>query len=106
LWSNIIKNAIEAIEETNRKGKIRIYSKESSERLIVVIENNGPKIPNQVIDSMFKKFFTTKGQKNGSGLGLSIVNKILEEHEASIDVSSDDTLTRFEISFPKSQYIC
>lgn len=106
LWSNIIKNAIEAIEETNRKGKIRIYSKESSERFIIIIENNGPKIPDDVINSMFKKFFTTKGQKNGSGLGLSIVNKILEEHEASIDVSSDDTLTRFEISFPKAQNIC
>lgn len=106
LWSNIIKNAIEAIEETNRKGKIRIYSKESLERLIIIIENNGPKIPDDVINSMFKKFFTTKGQKNGSGLGLSIVNKILDDHEASIDVSSDDTLTRFEISFPKTQNIC
>jgi signal transduction histidine kinase len=48
---------------------------------------------------MFKKFYTTKEKKSGSGLGLSIVNNILTDHNASIDVFSDDEITRFTVTF-------
>jgi PAS domain S-box-containing protein len=98
LWSNLIKNAIEAMDEQDNK-YIGIFSKIESERLSITFENNGPKIPDEVRENMFKKFYTTKEKKSGSGLGLSIVNNILIDHNANIDVYSDEEITRFIVSF-------
>jgi PAS domain S-box-containing protein len=98
LWSNLLKNAIEAMDEQEQK-YIGIFSKIEDNKLQISFENNGPKIPNEVQENMFKKFYTTKEKKSGSGLGLSIVNNILTDHNASIDVFSDDEITRFTVTF-------
>lgn len=98
LWSNIIKNAIEAMDDQNEK-YIGIFAKVEENKLYVIFENNGPQIPNEVKENMFKKFYTTKEKKSGSGLGLSIVNNILTDHNAYIDVYSDEEITRFTVSF-------
>ena len=58
-------------------------------------------IPNHLIDKIFDKFYTTKGNKNGSGLGLSIVKNVLEEHNAKISVASTKEKTQFKITFKK-----
>ncbi len=101
LWSNIIKNAIEAIEDSGKYGEIGILSEENDTYIRIIIENNGPKIPDDVLSKMFKKFYTTKATKNGSGIGLSIVTKILEEHHAKLLIETNEDLTRFIIDFPK-----
>lgn len=98
LWSNLLKNAIEAMDEQDQK-YIGIFSKIEDQKLFVSFENNGPRIPDDVKEKMFKKFYTTKEKKSGSGLGLSIVNNILTDHNASIDVYSNDEITRFTVSF-------
>jgi PAS domain S-box-containing protein len=98
LWSNLIKNAIEAMDEQEKR-YIGIFSKIEENKLHVIFENNGPKIQDAVKEHMFKKFYTTKEKKSGSGLGLSIVRNILTDHNASIDVYSDDEITRFTVSF-------
>jgi PAS domain S-box-containing protein len=98
LWSNLLKNAIEALDEKEEK-YIGIFSKIEENKLYVTFENNGPEIPVEVKENMFKKFFTTKEKKSGSGLGLSIVQNILTDHNASIDVYSDDKITRFTVTF-------
>ena len=72
---------------------------EENGKLQVVFENNGPKIPEEVIKNMFNKFYTTKSKRNGTGLGLSIVKNILSEHLATINVESNDKLTKFIITF-------
>ena len=48
---------------------------------------------------IFNKFYTTKGKRNGSGMGLSIVKNVLEEHQGKIDLKSDAISTRFIIKF-------
>ncbi len=101
LWSNIIKNAIEAIEESKRKGEISVFSEENKDSIQVVVQNNGPKIPEEVLSKMFGKFYTTKAHRNGSGIGLSIVKKIINEHHAKINIESNESFTRFIIDFPK-----
>ena len=67
--------------------------------LKVVFENNGPKIPEEIAETIFQKFYTTKSKKRGSGLGLSIVKNVLKEHKADIIVESSETLTKFIITF-------
>ena len=98
LWSNLIKNAFEAMEDQEEK-YIGIYSQVENGKIQLTFENNGPKIPDEVQENMFKKFYTTKAKKSGTGLGLSIVKNILHDHNATIDVFSDEQITKFIVTF-------
>lgn len=99
LWSNIIKNSIEALEG---EGYIYILYTEKTEYHSISFQNNGPKIDEEVLDNMFKKFYTTKGKQKGTGMGLSIVKRIINEHHGQVLVTSSDKMTTFEFLFPKN----
>ena len=101
LWSNLIKNSIECMEDMEGKRTLSVKSNENKKSYTLSIENNGPMIPENMKPRIFEKFFTTKGNRSGSGLGLSIVKNVLEEHDAKIDVFSNATKTRFKVTFKK-----
>ena len=103
LWSNLIKNSIECMEEMTEVKKLNVFSRIHSKTISVIVENNGPVIPDHLINKIFEKFYTTKGSKNGSGLGLSIVKNVLEEHNAKISVKSTKEKTQFKITFNKEK---
>jgi len=98
LWSNIVKNALESMSEQDDKylGIIAVHEKK---KIVVTFENNGPKIPEDIVKKIFTKFYTTKSKKSGSGLGLNIVKNVLKEHEATIKLESTDKITKFIITF-------
>ena len=98
LWSNIVKNALEAMSEQKDR-YLGIFAEKSGNKLKVVFENNGPKIPDAIVESIFTKSYTTKAKASGSGLGLSIVENVLKEHEANIILESEESLTKFIITF-------
>ncbi|MBT5933241.1 MAG: HAMP domain-containing histidine kinase [Flavobacteriales bacterium] len=98
LWSNIVKNALEAMSDQEDKYFGIIGVKEEGQ-IKVTFENNGPEIPKEIISSIFNKFYTTKAKKSGSGLGLSIVKNVLREHKANINIESSDKMTKFIITF-------
>lgn len=62
------------------------------------IRNNGPVIPPEIIQNVFNPFFTTK--EHGTGLGLTVSKKIVEDHGGSISVKSDEDGTTFTIWLP------
>ena len=64
------------------------------------LRNNGPAIPPEALKNVFNPFFTTKQQ--GTGLGLTVCKKIVEDHSGSISVKSDDQGTVFTIWLPLS----
>jgi signal transduction histidine kinase len=101
LWSNLIKNALESIEESQVFGKLKVYSEETSDEIAICIENTGNEIPKEIKNRIFDKFFTTKANRNGSGLGLSIVKNVVDEHNARITVESTKKTTCFKIFFRK-----
>jgi signal transduction histidine kinase len=101
LWSNLIKNAVESMSEIEQRGLLRIVSSQTDSHIIISIENNGPKIPQEIQDRIFEKFFTTKAAKNGSGLGLSIVSSVIQEHNAQLELFSNDLVTKFIVKFKK-----
>ena len=102
VWTNLVKNAIDAFEESTRSDKyIRIYSETAESSISVHFENNGPRIPEEDMKRIFKKFFTTKQKSNGTGLGLSIVSNIVAEHYGKLSLTSDDERTVFTVTFPK-----
>jgi len=98
---NLIKNAIEAMEDTPT-ASIDISTETSPTRsglLCVRIQDNGPGIPDELRDKLFEPYVTNK--EKGSGLGLAVVKKILEEHGGGISVdSSAEHGTRFTLSLP------
>jgi signal transduction histidine kinase len=83
---NILTNAIEACPPDH--GEIIIKSSLSPEgRCIIEIADNGPGIDQDTIDKIFSVFYSTKGGK-GTGLGLAVTKKILDEHGGKIWLSS------------------
>lgn len=100
---NLIHNACASFDD-NQEGKIQITALESAERdtdekTIIKITDNGPGIPEKIIDKIFNPFFTTR--KSGTGLGLAIVHQIIDSHRGDVRVvSRKNEGTTFEISLP------
>ena len=91
---NIIKNAIEAIEE---KGTIKITTTVGTDIARILISNNGTPISEEKQKEIFKEGFTTKS--TGCGLGLYICKSSLKEQGADLKlVKSDNDSTEFEIT--------
>ena len=89
VFTNLICNAIDYNRE---EGKISVKAKEEGEYVIVEVSDTGIGISQKDIPFIFDEFFRVKNRKTqhitGSGLGLSIVKKIVEAHKGSIEVRS------------------
>jgi two-component system NtrC family sensor kinase len=96
---NLINNALYALDKVG--GTIDITTKLENDRVLIIVEDDGPGIPQANLDRIFDPFFTTKPVGKGSGLGLSICFGIIEKMGGEIDVHSViDEGTRFEIRLP------
>lgn len=96
VFHNMIRNSIEAM---GGKGKISITSQVEDNFYKIYMRDNGPGIPEQVRETMFEPFSTSK--ENGTGLGLVIVKRIIENHQGSIKLlNSTEEGTTFQISIP------
>ena len=73
--SNLIDNAITALEDTDGEKRIRIEISEEKENYLFSVANNGPKIPEHMQEVIFKQGFTTK-KEEGHGMGLAIVMNV------------------------------
>lgn len=99
---NLVSNACSIIKDKN--GEIRVTAKEHEdddgiETTVLEVHDNGPGIPNKIIERIFEPFFTTR--ENGTGLGLAIVKQIVESHEGDIQVKSQiNQGTVFTVQLP------
>ncbi|WP_421876004.1 ATP-binding protein [Marinoscillum sp.] len=103
VWINLIKNAVESlIHSETSDPKLHILSSASASTIEVRISDNGPGIPKKIIKRIFEPSFTTKvgGLSFGLGLGLSIVQRIITEHDGQIDLSSEPGHTEFIVKLP------
>ncbi|MCS7204351.1 MAG: ATP-binding protein [Leptospiraceae bacterium] len=111
MMNNLIKNAIEAIQEkektqehSNYKGiilvSVTLNRKLGRPYVILRIEDNGIGIPDEMKDKIFEPYFSTK-ENYGSGLGLAFVERAVMEHNARIQVlNSSLGGAEFKIIFP------
>jgi signal transduction histidine kinase len=99
VWTNLIDNALDAME-VNKKGVLTIKTERDKEFVRVLIIDNGPGIPDEIKPSIFDPFFTTKDPGKGTGLGLDVVSRIVQQHKGSIKVKSEPGHTAFEVCFP------
>lgn len=94
----LIINAFDAMED---KGKFTIETLIEGNKLLIKFIDSGPGIAEEHAQRIFDPFFTTKSEKGGTGLGLSVARKIIENHGGSIDISSENGKgTTFSISLP------
>jgi PAS domain S-box-containing protein len=84
VFLNIILNAEQAMTEANGGGKLTIKTKERKGYIRTTFTDNGPGIPAKNLEKIFDPFFSTKGEKGGTGLGLSVCHGIISEHGGRI----------------------
>ncbi len=109
---NLIKNAAEALNDTDHDGRIvmqtafrpgvRLSVPGSNLRqslpLMIQIEDNGPGVPDHMKPHLFDPFVTTK--RTGTGLGLALVAKIIGDHGGIIECDSEPNRTVFRVLLP------
>ncbi len=104
VFINLIKNSIESLLEKQQKindfdKKINIEINQINDYIEIQIIDNGTGFKNTNLSELSKPYFTTK--KNGSGLGLSIVVKIVNDHNGTIDFLNYNKGAKIKITFPK-----
>jgi len=98
---NLIMNALHAMPEG---GLLRIGLSSEKEFVKLTVADSGQGIPGDVVEKIFEPFFTTKEFGKGTGLGLTVVKGIIEEHQGAITVDSEEGKgTTFTILLPGNQ---
>jgi two-component system sensor histidine kinase ChvG len=110
VFVNLITNAISFCEEGDA---IRVWVRQRDQRVLVVVEDTGPGIPEQALTKVFKRFYSERPEEhfgNNSGLGLAISKQIVEAHGGVIwaenirpteaDVTSEPLGARFVVGLP------
>ncbi|MBU0533347.1 MAG: GAF domain-containing protein [Candidatus Omnitrophica bacterium] len=85
---NLISNAMEAMESENGKITVSTLNDEKNKQVKIEIKDNGNGIPKDKINDVFSLFYSSK--KKGTGLGLAVTKKIIDEHKGEILVESKE----------------
>lgn len=110
VFVNLITNAISFCEDGDA---IRVWARKRENRVLIVVEDTGPGIPDQALVKIFKRFYSQRPDEhfgNNSGLGLAISKQIVEAHGGVIwaenirpteaDITSDPLGARFVVGLP------
>ncbi|WP_078552588.1 ATP-binding protein [Bacillus alkalicellulosilyticus] len=97
VYINLIMNAIDALQMIEGQRILHVKVVQDKNVIAVSVSNNGPAIPERVMQTIFKPFFTTK--KLGTGIGLYISRKIIEKHNGTITCESNEEQTVFTTTF-------
>jgi signal transduction histidine kinase len=86
----------------NRPPRISVVTRTQGDRLDIIIEDNGPGIPADILPKVFEPLFSTKSF--GTGLGLPTVKQIIEQHGGTIALTSSPAAgTRVALSLPNAR---
>ena len=99
----LLMNAVEAMPEGGTLTvvtRLRPAADGAGEWVVIDVRDTGGGIPDEVLPRIFEPFFSTKQDKHGVGLGLSVVYGIAQRHHGEIDVDSGQGQTTFSLSLP------
>lgn len=86
---NLLSNALDAVEQSSGVITIKTRYNAPAETVAIEINDNGPGVPDEILDQLFQPFLSTKGMK-GTGLGLAVSRKLVEEHAGTIEYRPHD----------------
>jgi len=93
---NLVRNAAEAIRDArpvrdgSPRGRVTVRAEQTSNGIQILVEDDGPGVPEGARERIFDPYFTTK--RDGTGLGLAIVKKVVVEHNGAIEVRRSERL--------------
>ncbi len=94
---NLAQNALEAMADG---GTLRVETRADGPWVWIRVRDNGPGIPAEILDDVFEPF-VTQGKAHGSGLGLAVVRKVVQDHEGGVEVSKPEGGgTAFDVRLP------
>lgn len=97
---NLLSNAV---KYTPEKGVIRCISYVKDEQFFIEIGNTGNELSREELDKIFERFYQVDQFKQGTGIGLSLVQEIVKFHKGSISVGSSKHWTQFKVILPISK---
>jgi signal transduction histidine kinase len=98
VWTNLIDNALDAMDGT---GTLRISARAEGDGVVVEVADTGPGMPPEVAARAFDAFYTTKDVGKGTGLGLDIARRIVEDrHGGAIAIDSHPGRTVLRVRLP------
>jgi len=98
VWANLIDNAVDAMEGS---GTLTIVTRPDGDSVVVEMRDTGSGMPPEVAARVFEAFYTTKDVGKGTGLGLDIARRIVEErHGGTIEVDTSPTGTTMRVRLP------
>jgi signal transduction histidine kinase len=104
VWTALIENALDAMSEVDRAGRLKLIARREGEMLLVEISDNGCGIPPELQDRVFEPFFTTKPPGHALGLGLDHAMRIVRKHRGHLEVRSEPGCTCFRVRLPLDQF--
>lgn len=102
---NLLVNAVQAVESRapdaeGKHGRVTVEIAEAGRDVVIAVADDGPGLPAEIADTIFRPFVTTKA--SGTGLGLAVVKQTVESHGGAVEVSSEPGAgTRFALRLPK-----
>jgi signal transduction histidine kinase len=100
---NLVTNAIDACTESETGDLVVLRTRSEPDEIALTVEDNGIGMTDEVRSRLFTRFFSTKPGK-GTGLGLPVVKKIVEEHGGTVDVESQPGRgSTFRLRLPRSK---
>jgi two-component system, NtrC family, sensor kinase len=101
LFFNIVRNAVQAIEDAGRSGEVRLSSRSVDDSIEIRIVDNGQGMTADQLDHAFEPFFTTRPVGAGAGLGLATAHNIVLAHSGRIELASTPGVgTTVSLFFP------
>lgn len=101
VWTNLLDNASDAMKG---QGTLQIITRNENTFAMVEITDDGKGIAPEVLPHIFDPFYTTKDIGAGTGLGLDTSYRIIQQHNATIDVQSQPGRTRFIVRIPVARH--
>jgi signal transduction histidine kinase len=99
---DLVSNAIDACAESESGNLVSLTSEATGDGIVVTVADDGVGMSDEVRSNLFVRFFSTKGGQ-GTGLGLPVVKKVVEEHGGTLEVESKlGQGSSFRLRFPKS----
>lgn len=97
---NLARNAVQALERSGGQVDIEVARDTKTGELLVTVQDDGPGVPAEVRAKIFDSF-SSFGKEQGTGLGLALVQKVAQDHEGAVALSSEPGRTRFELRLPQ-----